>query len=65
MHMVVLRCLDPTKGVRIDATTQRTLETYSAPPKPMPDDVVQAIKITIGINEVDSVLRGISLKLYK
>lgn len=57
--------LDPTKGARIDASTQRTLETFSAPPKPMPDDVVQAIKITIGVNEVDSLLRGVSLKLYK
>lgn len=57
--------LDPTKGARIDAATQRTLETFSAPPKPMPVDVVQAIKITIGVNEVNGKLRGISLKLYK
>lgn len=57
--------LAPTKGARIDAATQRTLETYSAPPQPMPDDVVRAIKITIGVNEIESNLRGISLKLYQ
>lgn len=62
---VAMPDLAPTKGARIDAATQRTLETYSAAPQPMPDDVVRAIKITIGVNEIESDLCGISLKLYQ
>ena len=57
--------LAPTKGARIDANSQRTLEIFTAAPKPMPEDVVQAMKITIGVNEIEGDLCGISINLYK
>lgn len=57
--------LQPTKGAHIDAATGRTLEVYNAPPRQMPDDIYRAIKITIGVNEVEGKLRGVALKLYR
>lgn len=57
--------LEPTKGAHIDLESQRTLKIYNAAPQPMPDTVYRAVKITIGVNEVDGLLRGVALKLYK
>lgn len=62
---VTMPDLEPTKGAQIDAASQRTVKVFNTPPQPMPDDVVKAIKITIGVNEVDELLRGIALKLYR
>lgn len=57
--------LEPTRGAHVDHETQRTLKTYNAPPMPIPDTVVKAVKITIGVNDVDGVLRGVALKMYR
>ena len=57
--------LESTKGAKVDGTTQRTLEVFTAAPHPMPSDVHMAIKITIGANPVGDTMKGISWNLYK
>lgn len=57
--------LAPTKGARINHETQRTIAVYNAAPTPVADDVIKAVRITIGVNYVDDKLRGIALKLYR
>lgn len=56
--------LKPTKGAHIKHKTQRLVETYTNPPEPMPDAVVKAVKITIGVTPVNEQMRGIAWKIY-
>lgn len=55
---------DPTYGARIQASSGRTLEVYNNAPKPMPSNVVKAIRITIGALPINGVMKGISWTLY-
>lgn len=62
--------IPPTKGAHIDVSTKRTIAVYNNPPFALPEDVIKAVKITLGVNtyehpERGEELGGVALKLYK
>ena len=53
-----------TSGAKVDASTGKTLKVFSDAPKPLPTNVRRALKIPLGLHNVDNALVGVGWSMY-